>query len=58
MKVAVNLPAGDYAVYCLIPSPDGSSHAHKGMLKKLTVMKAPGATSPIRWAQSSGRISP
>lgn len=33
----MNLPAGIYALFCVIPSPDGLSHAHKGMVKKLTV---------------------
>lgn len=35
--VTINLPAGTYALFCLIPSPDGVSHAHKGMVKRLTV---------------------
>jgi hypothetical protein len=26
-NMTVNLPAGSYAVYCLIPSPDGVPHA-------------------------------
>ncbi len=33
----MNLPAGTYALFCLIPSPDGVSHAHKGIVKRLTV---------------------
>ena len=36
-KAILNLPAGTYALFCLIPSADGVSHAHKGMVRKLTV---------------------
>ncbi len=32
-----NLPAGEYALYCVIPSPDGTPHAAKGMIQKVTV---------------------
>jgi hypothetical protein len=27
-----DVPAGSYALYCTIPSPDGTSHAAKGMI--------------------------
>ena len=43
-KATLNLPAGTYALFCQIPSPDGVSHAHKGMVRKLTVTAGqPGA---------------
>ncbi|HEX2054490.1 MAG TPA: hypothetical protein VHJ78_12290 [Actinomycetota bacterium] len=32
-----NLSEGKYAFYCAIPSPDGVSHAAKGMVKEITV---------------------
>jgi uncharacterized cupredoxin-like copper-binding protein len=33
----VDLPAGDYAVICLVPGPDGKPHMMKGMVKAFTV---------------------
>ncbi len=36
-KMAVNVAAGTYALYCLIPSPDGVPHAAKGMITEVTV---------------------
>ena len=45
-KIAVNLPAGDYAVFCPIPSPDGTSHAAKGMVSQVTVGEGPEGELP------------
>lgn len=40
----VNLPAGDYAFICGIPSPDGVPHFAKGMVSRFTVAgEAPAA---------------
>lgn len=36
-SMTVNLPAGTYALFCSIPSPDGTPHAVKGMITALTV---------------------
>ena len=36
-KQSFNLPAGTYALFCSIPSPDGVSHAAKGMVAEVTV---------------------
>ena len=36
----VSLPAGNYAVFCHIPSPDHRIHFSKGMLKALVVLPA------------------
>lgn len=36
-RITGNVPAGSYAVYCVIPAPDGVSHAAKGMIKEVTV---------------------
>jgi uncharacterized cupredoxin-like copper-binding protein len=45
-EVTVHLAAGEYAVLCFIPSPDGQPHTKKGMVMPLTVtapMQAGGA---------------
>lgn len=44
-----NLPAGNYAVICMIPSADGTPHAMKGMIKALTVIPSTGtaAAAPV-----------
>jgi hypothetical protein len=38
--VVVDLKPGNYAVLCLIPSPDGTPHVLKGMMRDLTVTDA------------------
>jgi hypothetical protein len=43
--VAVDLQPGDYVVLCLIPSPDGTPHFAKGMVKSLTVVDRQAVTS-------------
>lgn len=46
-SVLLNLPAGDYALICLVPSPDGHTHLEKGMIKSLIVTPPDaGAGSP------------
>lgn len=37
------LEPGNYALVCVIPSPDGVPHAMKGMMRPLTVVPAAGA---------------
>ncbi len=37
------LPAGNYAIMCMIPSPDHVPHFAKGMMRPLTVIPATGA---------------
>ena len=39
----VHLTPGTYAAICFIPGPSGMPHAVHGMIKKLTVVKGPGA---------------
>ncbi len=42
----INLPAGDYVILCLIPSPsDRVAHHAKGMIKSLKVEAGPGSAS-------------
>jgi hypothetical protein len=43
------LPAGEYAIVCLIPSPDRMPHFAKGMMQPLTVLPAstPVAAAPV-----------
>ncbi|MEX0790453.1 MAG: cupredoxin domain-containing protein [Actinomycetota bacterium] len=43
---SMNLPAGSYVFYCLIPSPDGVSHANKGMIKQMEVTEGPEGDLP------------
>jgi uncharacterized cupredoxin-like copper-binding protein len=44
--VTLNLPAGRYAFYCRLPSPDGIRHVAKGMISEVTVTDAPGGELP------------
>jgi len=44
----VDLPEGSYAVVCFIPSPDGTPHIMKGMVKPLTVAGEPMPASTIK----------
>ena len=39
-EATVNLKPGRYAVFCVIPSPDGKPHVAKGMIRELTVIPA------------------
>jgi hypothetical protein len=43
------LEPGSYAIICMIPSPDGTPHAAKGMVRRLVVVPAPGpaAAEPV-----------
>ncbi|MFN2555405.1 MAG: hypothetical protein ABR592_00795 [Nitriliruptorales bacterium] len=45
-KLAFNLPAGTYALYCQIPSPDGIPHGNKGMITQLTVTEGSAGRLP------------
>lgn len=45
-KMTLNLPAGTYVFFCLIPSPDGVSHAAKGMMKELRVSEGTAGSLP------------
>jgi hypothetical protein len=42
-EAIVTLQPGRYAALCVIPSPDGTPHVAKGMLKTVTVIPAPTA---------------
>ncbi len=42
-SAVINLPAGEYVILCLVPSPsDGVAHHAKGMIRSLTVDPANG----------------
>jgi uncharacterized cupredoxin-like copper-binding protein len=41
-----NLPAGTYALFCALPSPDGVAHTSKGMITPLTVTEGIAAALP------------
>ena len=45
-NMTVNVPAGSYALYCLIPSPDGTSHLAKGMITPVTVTQGTDGELP------------
>ena len=50
-EVAFDIPAGGYVFYCLVPSPDGESHAAKGMVKEITVTESTGAAASLPEAE-------
>lgn len=44
---SVNLTPGEYALICVVPSPDGTMHVLKGMVKPITVRQGePGGVVP------------
>jgi uncharacterized cupredoxin-like copper-binding protein len=45
-QLTLNLPAGTYALFCVLPSPDGLTHAHKGMVKQRTVTEGDRVALP------------
>ncbi|MGH9041584.1 MAG: hypothetical protein ACRDZ3_15295 [Acidimicrobiia bacterium] len=45
-KATLNLPAGRYAFFCRLPSPDGIRHVAKGMITEVTVTEAPDGDLP------------
>jgi uncharacterized cupredoxin-like copper-binding protein len=52
-NLTVNLAPGTYALFCLIPAPDGATHAHKGMVRRLTVTDG----SPVALPESVGTVT-
>jgi hypothetical protein len=44
-EVIVDLTPGDYVTLCLIPSPDGTPHFAKGMVRTLTVVEGQSVTA-------------
>ena len=48
-----DLPAGTYALFCAIPSPDGVPHAVKGMVSEVTVT----AGEPVELPEAAGTIT-
>jgi uncharacterized cupredoxin-like copper-binding protein len=44
-STTANLPAGHYAVLCFIPSPDGTPHVMKGMIRSFDVTGGASSTS-------------
>lgn len=45
VTVTVSLTAGQYVLLCFIPSPDGTPHVAKGMVRPLTVTPAPAGVA-------------
>jgi hypothetical protein len=45
-EVQVTLSPGNYAIICVIPSPDGVPHIAKGMMKAVTVLGPPATAVP------------
>ncbi len=52
-RMMFNLPAGTYALFCAIPSPDGMPHIAKGMIREITVSEGP----PGELEESVGTVS-
>jgi uncharacterized cupredoxin-like copper-binding protein len=44
-NATVHLTPGEYALICVIPSPDGIPHIFKGMVKPITVRESAGRTA-------------
>ena len=44
-EATVNLKPGRYALFCVIPSPDGQAHLMKGMVRELTVTAGTAAVA-------------
>lgn len=47
------LAPGTYAIVCFVPSPDGTPHIAKGMMRELTVTPATAAAAPAPNADAS-----
>lgn len=47
------LAPGTYAIVCFVPSPDGTPHIAKGMMRELTVTPSSGASAPAPNADAS-----
>lgn len=45
-SMTVNLPAGNYVFYCLLPSADGVPHGAKGMITEVHVTEGPEGELP------------
>ncbi|MDP8927934.1 MAG: hypothetical protein M3O70_04960 [Actinomycetota bacterium] len=45
-RIAFNLPAGDYVMYCMMPAPDGVPHAAKGMIDEVAVIEGTEGSLP------------
>lgn len=45
-NMTLNLPRGTYALYCPIPSPDGTPHVAKGMINEVTVTEGADGELP------------
>jgi uncharacterized cupredoxin-like copper-binding protein len=54
-EATMNLEPGNYALICLVPSPDGVPHVMKGMVKPLTVVPRETATE-ARAAEADVRM--
>jgi plastocyanin len=46
-NATLNLEPGEYAVLCVIHSPDHIPHLMKGMVRPLTVLPGPAASAPL-----------
>lgn len=55
-EATMQLEPGNYALLCLIPSPDGTPHVMKGMVKPLTVVPAQ-QPSTARAAEAEVRMT-
>lgn len=52
-RAVFELEPGEYALYCLLPSRDGQSHAQKGMVQPLTVTDGDGDGGELPETQST-----
>ena len=52
-EVTEDLAPGTYAIVCFVPSPDGTPHFAKGMVRELTVTPSSAARAPAPNADAS-----
>lgn len=45
-RMTVDLPAGNYVLFCMVPTPEGVPHAVKGMMRELAVTAGPDGDLP------------
>jgi len=55
-SVIQDLAPGEYAIICMIPSPDGVPHVMKGMIRALTVLPPTGAVAALPAADVTVRM--
>jgi hypothetical protein len=56
-NATADIPAGNYLILCFIPSPDGTMHVMKGMLRRLVVIPSSAARAAEPQADVTVKLS-